>query len=163
MSRLEVILTIFIPVYMDHKYTSLTRNIIAYFLLFDFFSDSYSRFQGVWIKSALYLFATTTTISVATEWFYYNHSQTHLFEEISLISELFATILCDTIVILQFFPFHFKTQHVQNIAREALSFQKSLFAANAQSNIVINQAIDTMIHENTKTDQETNNDINTAM
>jgi hypothetical protein len=163
MSRLEVILTIFIPVYMDHKYTSLTRNIIAYFLLFDFFSDSYSRFQGVWIKSALYLFATTTTISVATEWFYYNHSQTHLFEEISLISELFATILCDTIVILQFFPFHFKTQHVQNIAREALSFQKSLFAANAQSNIAINQAIDTMIHENTKTDQETNNDINTAM
>jgi len=164
MSRLEVILTIFIPVYMNVKYTSLTRNIIAYFLLFDFFSDSYSRFQGIWIKSALYLFATTTTISVATEWFYFNH-QTHLYEEISLISELVATILCDTIIILQFFPFHFKTQHVQNIAREALRFQQSLIAANAQTSIAINQAIDTIKNENSKTEEEISNHINikTAM
>ncbi|CAF4503377.1 unnamed protein product [Rotaria sp. Silwood2] len=96
MSRLEVILTIYIPVFMKVQYTSLTRHMIAYFLLFDFFSDSYSRFQGIWIKSALYLFATTTTISVATEWFYFNH-KIALYEEISYLSELFATILSDLV------------------------------------------------------------------
>jgi hypothetical protein len=141
MSRLEVILTIFIPVYMNISYTSLTRNVIAYFLLFDFFSDSYSRFQGVWIKGSLYLFATTTTISVATEWFYFNHHR-FIYEEISLISELVATIFCDTIIILQFFPFHFKTQYVQNIAREALLFQQTLYATNVQTNLAISQAMD---------------------
>jgi len=154
MSRLEVILTIFIPVYMNIKYTSLTRNIIAYFLLFDFFSDSYARFQGIWIKGALYLFATTTTISVATEWFYFNH-HIFLYEEISLVTELFANFLCDTIIILQFFPFHFKTQHIQNIAREALIFQQNLNAMNGATN--------SMGNEKTKTEEQNDNKIITAI
>jgi hypothetical protein len=156
MSRLEVILTIFIPVYMNNSYTALTRNVIAYFLLFDFFSDSYSRFQGIWIKSSLYLFATTTTISVATEWFYFNHHK-FIYEEVSLISELIATIFCDAIIILQFFPFHFKTQYVQNIAREALIFQQTLYATNAQRNRAISEAIETTVNGNLKTQLEESN------
>lgn len=147
MSRLEVILTIFIPVFIKTEYTSLTRNIIAYFLLFDFFSDSYSRFQGVWIKSSIYLFATTTTISVATEWFYFNH-HIHIYEEISFISELIATILCDIIIILQFFPFHFKTQFVQDIARQAMLFQQTLNAAHSRASIVINESFGNIKQEN---------------
>jgi hypothetical protein len=164
MSRLEVILTIYIPIYMKLEYTSLTRNIIAYFLLFDFFSDSYSRFQGIWIKSALYLFATATTISIASEWFYFNH-HIHKYEGLSLLSELIATLLFDTIVILQFFPFHFKTQHIQNIAREALLFQRSLQAENARTGITISQAIDKMIsiNENTKNNEEIEIDMNTRI
>jgi hypothetical protein len=163
MSRLEVLLTIFIPIYMNVNYTSLTRNIIAYFLLFDFFSDAYSRFQGIWIKSALYLFATTTTVSVATEWFYFNH-HVLIYEEISLLAELVANILCNTIIILQFFPFHFKTQHVQNIAREALLFQKNLYTANVRTSIAVSRAIDMIKDGNTKTEEEeTGNEVNIAL
>lgn len=151
MSRLEVILTIFIPIYMNSQYTSLTRNMIAYFLLFDFFSDSYARFQGVWIKSALYLFALTTTVSVATEWFYFNH-HAHIYEEVSIIAELLAAILCDGIIIMQFFPFHFKTQHVNNIAREALEFQRKLYASHVRTSIAITRAIDIITKEKDETD-----------
>jgi hypothetical protein len=162
MSRLEVILTIFIPVYMDVKYTSLTRNIIAYFLLFDFFSDSYARFQGIWIKGTLYLFATTTTISVATEWFYFNH-QKQVYEEISLISELCATALCNTIIILQFFPFHFKTQHVQNIAREALLFQRNLQAPDVRTSIALSKVTNGSTYGSmTTTKEESEIDTNTT-
>ncbi|UJR38033.1 hypothetical protein I4U23_030715 [Adineta vaga] len=154
MSRLEVILTIFIPVYMNTKYTSLTRNMIAYFLLFDFFSDSYARFQGVWIKSALYLFAITTTISVATEWFYFNH-HTHIYEQVSVLAELAAAILCDVIIILQFFPFHFKTQHVNNIARQALLIHRNLYASDKRTSITINKAIDGIESLNAKINEDT--------
>ena len=142
-SRLEVILTIFIPIYMNVKYTSLTRNVIAYFLLFDFFSDSYTSFQGIWIKGALYLFALTTTVSVATEWFYFNHHKP-AYEEISLIAEAVATVLCDGIIILQFFPFHFKTRFVQNIARQALLLRQSSAPASVPLDTVITAAIDAM-------------------
>lgn len=160
MSRLEVILTIFIPVFIKVEYTSLTRNMIAYFLLFDFFSDSYSRFQGVWIKSSIYLFATTTTISVATEWFYFNHHR-HIYEDISLISELIATILCDVIIILQFFPFHFKTQFVQDIARQALIFQQTLHAAHSRASVSISEAIESMKSGNNEQEDASNNiDVN---
>ncbi|CAF1016950.1 unnamed protein product [Rotaria sordida] len=162
MSRLEVILTIFIPVFMNVKYTSLTRHMIAYFLLFDFFSDSYSRFQGVWIKSAIYLFATTTTISVATEWFHFNN-HVLLYEEISQLSELLATLLCDTIIILQFFPFHFKTQYVQNIAREALLFQKTLYATNNSTSISESKETNIMNDVNIKVEQKTHTDMNTTL
>lgn len=151
MSRLEVILTIFIPIYMNSSYTSLTRNMIAYFLLFDFFSDSYARFQGIWLKSSLYLFALATTISVATEWFYFNDHQ-HIYEEISMSAEIVATIFCDTIIILQFFPFHFKTQHIQNIAREALIYQHTLYTTNVQTNMAISQALDTAVQEQSKSE-----------
>ncbi|CAF1146709.1 unnamed protein product [Rotaria magnacalcarata] len=156
MSRLEVILTIFIPVYMNIKYASLTRYIIAHFLLFDFFSDSYSRFQGIWIKSAIYLFVIITTVSAATEWLHFNH-QTIIYEEISYVAEIIANALCDSIIILQFFPFHFKTQFVQNIFRDALLLKKQSNAANLSTSIGesteidIAQNIDTKIDERTRT------------
>ncbi|CAF3440319.1 unnamed protein product [Rotaria sp. Silwood1] len=162
MSRLEVLLTIYIRVFIDPKYTSLTRHIIAYFLLFDFFSDSYSRFQGIWIKSALYLFATTTTISVATEWLHFNHELV-IYEKISYLSELFATVFCDIIIILQFFPFHFKTQHVQNIAREALLFQKQLYEINASSNVSESSGSDTINDAKTNAGEETQTYTNTTL
>ena len=127
MSRLEVLLTIFIPVFAHISYESLTRNTVAYFLLFDFFSDAYARFQGVWIKSALYLFVGTVTVAVATEWFYFNN-HVHAYEEVSFITEVLSAFLCDTIIILQFFPFHFKTQRILGIARKAMNFQKDLQA-----------------------------------
>lgn len=127
MSRLEVLLTIFIPVFIHSSYESLTRNTVAYFLLFDFFSDSYARFQGVWIKAALYAFVGTVTVAVATEWFYFNN-HIHAYEEVSFIAEVLSAFLCNTIIILQFFPFHFKTERILSIARKALDFQKDLQA-----------------------------------
>ena len=133
MSRLEVILTIFIPVFATTQYQSLTRNTIAFFLLFDFFSDSYARFQGVWIKAALYFFVATVTLSVATEWFYYN-SSTYVYDQVSLIAELVSAVLCVTIILLQFFAFHFKSDHVKNIIREAILYQENL-AKDAQNRL----------------------------
>ena len=116
MPRLEVLLTIFIPIFTRDSYESLTRNTVAYFLLFDFFSDAYARFQGIWIKSALYLFVGTVTVTVATEQLHFNR-HVHAYEEVSFITEVLSTFLCDTIIILQFFPFHFKTQRILGIAR----------------------------------------------
>ncbi|CAF0861431.1 unnamed protein product [Adineta ricciae] len=169
MSRLEVILTIFIPVYVNVKYTSLTRNMIAYFLLFDFFSDSYSRFQGVWIKSALYLFATTTTVAVATEWVYFNHHE-HIYEQVSIVAELVSEGLCDLIIILQFFPFHFKTQHVNNIARQALLIHRNLHASIANPSIPNGDANETSqngeikgIAELVNTSSSNETELNTSM
>ncbi|UJR12725.1 hypothetical protein I4U23_016899 [Adineta vaga] len=152
-SRLDVILTIFIPMYLNYNYESFTRNTIAYFLLFDFFSDSYSRFQGVWIKSTLYLFVTSVTLAVALEWFYFNDHQ-HVYEEISFIAEILSAFLCDTMIILQFFPFHFKTRYTIGIARQALDFQKDL-QSNIQTNMtMITNEINTVIVNNiTSTDE----------
>jgi hypothetical protein len=160
-SRLEVILTIFIPIYMNVKYTSLTRNVIAYFLLFDFFSDSYTSFQGIWIKGALYLFAMTTTVSVAAEWFYFNHHIV-LYEKISLAAELVATVLCDSIIILQFFPFHFKTRFVQNIARQALLIHQNSKPAAVPLDVTITDAVDAMRDATVKI-VDTLSDVNTKI
>lgn len=140
MSRLEVILTIFIPMYLNFNFESYTRNTIAYFLLFDFFSDSYSRFQGIWIKSALYLFVATVTIAVASEWFYFNDHR-HVYEMISFIAEIISAFLCDTIIILQFFPFHFKTERIFDIARQALQFQREISSDNL-TNVIVKTSFD---------------------
>ena len=150
-SRLEVILTIYIPIYMNVEYTSLTRNVISYFLLFDFFSDSYASFQGIWIKGALYLFATTTTVSIAAEWFYFNHHKA-IYEEVSLAAELAATVLCDAIIIIQFFPFHFKTRFVQNIARQALLLRQNTEPTSTPLSIAIVDAIDVVKDDMVKID-----------
>ncbi|CAF3355758.1 unnamed protein product [Rotaria socialis] len=157
-SRLEVILTIFIPVYMNVKFSSLTRYTIAHFLLFDFFSDSYARFQGIWIKSAIYLFVIITTVSVATEWLYFN-DQTIIYEEISYVAEVIANALCDSIIILQFFPFHFKTQFVQNIFRNALLFKKQLNEVNLSTSIGESTKIDIAQNIDTKIDERTHTKI----
>lgn len=141
MSRLEVILTIFIPMYLSFNFESYTRNTIAYFLLFDFFSDAYSRFQGVWIKSALYMFVATVTVAVASEWFYFNDHK-HAYEMTSFIAEVISAFLCDTIILLQFFPFHFKTERILHIARQALNFHRETLADNLTSVIVRNDMVE---------------------
>lgn len=125
MSRLEIILAIFIPFFTSEKFVTVTRDSIAFFLLFDFFSESYSRFRGVWIKSALYLFVATVTVAVATEWLYFA-KKLHFYEQISAVSELISACLCSLLIILQFFPYHFTPLNVTKIAREAFNFQQRL-------------------------------------
>jgi len=125
MSRLEIILAIFIPFYINKNFTTLTKDSIAFFLLFDFFSDSYVRFQGIWIKSTLYLFVTTVTVAVAVEWLYFG-AKLHYYEQISAVSELISACLCNLLIVLQFFPYHFTPIHITKIAREGFIFQQRL-------------------------------------
>ncbi|CAF0757573.1 unnamed protein product [Adineta ricciae] len=128
MSRLEIILAIFIPFFISKNFTTLTKDSIAFFLLFDFFSDSYSRFQGIWIKSTLYVFVATVTLSVAAEWLYFTE-KSHMYEQISAVSELVSAVLCNLLIILQFFPYHFIPIHIEKIAREGFIFQQRLSTA----------------------------------
>lgn len=114
-SRLEVILAIFIPVFISKEYSTVTRDNIAFFLLFDFFSETYERFKGVWIKSVLYVFVAVVTVSVATEWLYFSFKD-HTFEQISEISELAAACLCNVLIIMQFLSRHFKEESSSNNA-----------------------------------------------
>jgi hypothetical protein len=116
-SRLEVILAIFIPVFLSRNFSTITRDNIAFFLLFDFFSEKYERFSGAWIKSCLYLFVAVVTAAVATEWLYFSFND-HTFEYITDISELVAACFCDTLIIMQFYTFHFKPNYLKDIVRE---------------------------------------------
>ena len=105
-SRLEVILAIFIPVFFDTNLITLTRDNIAFYILFDFFAESYHRFRGVRIKAVLYIFVITVTASVTTEWIHIAKHETR-FEIASLICELVAACLCYTLIVMQFFPSNF--------------------------------------------------------
>jgi hypothetical protein len=116
-SRLEVILAIFIPVFINQEYSTITRDNIAFFLLFDFFSEKYEHFHGIWIKSCLYLFVATVTTSVASEWLYFVFKQ-HKFEYISYASELAAAGFCYIFIIMQFFKFHFKRSSSLDVPEE---------------------------------------------
>ena len=120
-SRLEVILAIFIPIFLNQEYSTINRDSIAFFLLFDFFSEEYESFKGVWIKSTLYLFVTAVTVSVASEWLYFGFHD-HIFEYITDVSELTAGCLCYTFIIMQFFQYHFK-QHDSEDSTEPLSIR----------------------------------------
>ena len=141
MSRLETILAIFIPFFTSRSFITLTKDSIAFFLLFDFFSGSYVRFRGMWIKSALYLFVATVTVAVSAEWLYFAQ-KAHYYEQISAVSELISACLCDTLIILQFFPYHFPPMHISRIAREGFLFQQRL-------------SLDTMVKAREKDDSET--------
>ena len=118
-SRLEVILAIFIPVFFDPRLITLTKDNIAFYILFDFFAESYHRFHGVAIKAILYAFVITVTASVATEWIHIaKHAEKY--EIASLICELLAACLCYTLIVMQFFPGNFvakkrkTSRHVQH-------------------------------------------------
>jgi hypothetical protein len=124
-SRLEIILAIFIPFFLNNESATLTKDSIAFFLLFDFFSESYSRFQGFWIKAFLYLFVCTVTVCVAAEWIFANQ-HIHTQEVIASIFEFVSACLCDSIIIFQFIPYHFKPRVIAEIARQALIFQQKL-------------------------------------
>ena len=138
MSRLEIILAIFIPLFTSRSFTTLTKDSIAFFLLFDFFSDSYVRFQGIWIKSTLYVFVGTVTLAVASEWLYVAQ-KLHYFEQISAVSELISACLCNLLITLQFFPYHFTPLNVKKIAREGFICSKrhSLDSMKAQSDSTV--------------------------
>ena len=112
-SRLEVILAIFIPIFLSQDYSTTSRDNIAFFLLFDFFSEKYESFKGVWIKSCLYLFVTAVTVSVAFEWLYFVFHNLK-FECVTDVSELTAACLCYILIIMQFFPHHFKRDPSEN-------------------------------------------------
>jgi hypothetical protein len=116
-SRLEVILAIFIPIFINREYSTITKDNIAFFLLFDFFSEKYERFNGIWIKSCLYLFVATVTASVASEWLYFVSKQ-HTFEYVTDIAELAAAGFCYIFTIMQFFEFHFKQSSPLNIPEQ---------------------------------------------
>lgn len=106
-SRVEFLLVVLIPIYFSEEYSTVTRHNIAFFLLFDFFSEAYERFRSPWIKSCLFLFVTFVTTSVATEWLYVL-LKNHKLEQTMEVAELIAGCLCYTLIIMQFFPRHFK-------------------------------------------------------
>jgi hypothetical protein len=130
-SRLEVILAIFIPVFFDSNLITLTKDNIAFYILFDFFAESYHRFRGVTIKATLYIFVIVVTASVATEWIHIaKHAQKY--ELASLICELIAACLCYSLIVMQFFPKYFITQkkqtnrHVKKVlAKVSISTQRT--------------------------------------
>ncbi len=133
-SRLEIILAIFIPFFLNNESLTLTKHSIAFFLLFDFFSESYNHFQGVWIKPILYLFVCTVSVSVATEWIF-STSDEHNVEIISSAFELISACLCDTLIIFQFIPYHFKAEDISQIARASLIFQQKTGTNSQMSGI----------------------------
>jgi hypothetical protein len=120
-SRLEVILAIFIPFFLNNQSITLTKHSTAYFLLFDFFAESYDRSQGFWIKATLYLFVCTVTVCAAGEWIY-ESSHVEIQEVISSIFEFISGCLCDVLIIFQFIPYHFKPEDISDIARSAFIF-----------------------------------------
>jgi hypothetical protein len=122
-SRLEVILAIFIPIFLNQSFSTTTRDNIAFFLLFDFFSEKYERFSGIWIKSCLYLFVAAVTVSVGSEWLYFSFKDHTL--EYTDVAELISGYLCDTLIIMQFFAFHFRPQYLKGIVCEVQAINHS--------------------------------------
>lgn len=116
-SRLEVILALFIPVFVDTRFTTLTRDNIAFYILFDFFAESYHRFRGVLIKSTLYIFVVVVTASVATEWLYIAKNE-HSYEVASLVTEIIAACLCYALIVMQFFPGNFTQAPIERGPRQ---------------------------------------------
>lgn len=105
-SRLEVILAIFIPVFFDTRLITLTKDNIAFYILFDFFAEYYHRFRSLSIKATLYVFVIAVTASVATEWIHIAKHESK-YEIASLVCEVTAACLCYTLIVLQFFPRNF--------------------------------------------------------
>ncbi len=118
--------------FLNNQSITLTKHSTAYFLLFDFFAESYDRFQGFWIKATLYLFVCTVTVCVAGEWIY-ESSHVEIQEVISSIFEFISGCLCDMIIIFQFIPYHFKPEGISDIARTAFILQKEV-KADSQEN-----------------------------
>ncbi|CAF0800595.1 unnamed protein product [Adineta ricciae] len=115
-SRLEVILAIFIPVFFDTRLVTLTRDNIAFYILFDFFAESYHRFNGVRMKAVLYVFVITVTASVATEWIHITRREKP-YEIASLVCEIIAACLCYALIVMQFFPSNFITKKARRNRR----------------------------------------------
>jgi hypothetical protein len=147
-SRLEVILAIFIPFFANNLSVTLTKHSIAFFLLFDFFSDSYSRFHGVWIKSVLYVFVCTVTVSVASEWLF-SREEIHSIEIISSVFELLSGCLCNTLIIFQFIPYHLTPIGISKMAREGLIFRQGLEAELKTISIIAQPQLERQFSQDT--------------
>lgn len=135
-SRLEVILAIFIPFFLNNISITLTKHSIAFFLLFDFFSDSYSRFQGFWIKSVLYLFVCTVTVCVALEWVFSSEHK-HVYEVVASGFELISGCLCNLLIIFQFNPYHLTPTGISKIAREGMMIQQANFHGEKTIEVIV--------------------------
>ena len=126
-SRLEIILAIFIPVFFDTRLITLTKDNIAFYILFDFFAESYHRFRGITMKATLYIFVVIVTASVATEWIHIAKHEKK-YEIVSLICELIASCFCYSLIVMQFFPRNFiskkkrKSKHVLSVPSTSSSF-----------------------------------------
>lgn len=148
-SRLEVILAIFIPFFANNLSVTLTKHSIAFFLLFDFFSDAYARFHGFWIKFLLYFFVCTVTVCVAAEWIF-AQEETHSIEMVSSIFELISGCLCNTLIILQFIPYHLTPIGISKIAREALIYQQTKDGTELNTiEIITDPSLDRRYSQNT--------------
>jgi hypothetical protein len=53
------------------------------------------------------------TMSVACEWLFFRFEE-HTLEYITDVSELVAAYLCDALIIMQFFTYHFKAQDLDD-------------------------------------------------
>ncbi|CAF0879633.1 unnamed protein product [Adineta steineri] len=144
-SRLELILAIFIPIFLDSQHIKLTRDNIAFYILFDFFAESYSRFAGIRMKTILYIFVVTVTASVTTEWI---HIAKHekIFDIASLICELVAACFCYSLIVMQFFPSNFKSKKRRKCKRSRKLLPRS--------------SINTIQLSDNHTDDETSTDTN---
>jgi hypothetical protein len=140
-TRLEIILAIFIPFFLNNQSITLTKHSIAFFLLFEFFAESYHRFHGLWIKVTLYLFVCTVTVCVACEWIF-ETSHVEIQEVISSVFEFISGCLCDMIIIFQFIPYHFKPEIIMDIARTAFVLRQKA-EADLQANGTNSQRTET--------------------
>ena len=138
-SRLEVILAIFIPVFFDTRLVTLTRDNIAFYILFDFFAESYHRFSGVTIRATLYVFVIAVTASVATEWIHIANHKVR-FEIASLVCELVAACLCYALIVMQFFPGNFlaRKKRKHHRVRSMLSSITTTHTYDARSELPAN-------------------------
>ncbi|CAF3604725.1 unnamed protein product [Rotaria sordida] len=155
MSRLEVILALFIPVFFDTHLTTLTRDNIAFYILFDFFAESYHRFRGAAIKATLYIFVVAVTASVATEWLYIAKHE-HKFEIASIITEIVAACFCYLFIVMQFFPgnFIFKTKRkyrhrARTISTSTTSAFRPARVSTARTDDMISYGFDSERHIST--------------
>ncbi|CAF2837497.1 unnamed protein product [Rotaria sp. Silwood2] len=105
-SRLEVLLAIFIPVFFNKHLITLTRDNIAFYILFEFFAEYYHRFHGMRVKAVLYIFVVTVTASVTLEWIHIVKHEVK-YEIASSLCELTASCFCYSLIIMQFFPNNF--------------------------------------------------------
>lgn len=110
LSRLEAIVATLIPIFFSDKIARTTSANIGFFILFDFFSKSFYKLDSVWIKTCLYLFISTVTASIVTEWLYYMKLEI-IYSQVSGLLELLAACWCYMFIILQFFPSHFRAQY----------------------------------------------------
>ncbi|CAF3285428.1 unnamed protein product [Rotaria socialis] len=143
-SRLEVILAIFIPIFFDTRFITLTRDNIAFYILFDFFAEYYHRFHGLRVKAVLYVFVGTVTASVTLEWIHLvKHDKNY--EIASSLCELLASCLCYSLIIMQFFPNNFisrkklakhrRRQTVSSIASQQTYHSRHSFDSTVEKHI----------------------------